>query len=131
MIALNKQTDHAVSLIVALSKIPQGEVLSLRRFALDSSISFLFLQRVARALRSAGIVESVRGAHGGYRLLKDPSSISFREVIEAIEGPIAVIGCARGDGCELTDRCEAQQPLRKIEAEIAELLASRFVVHSV
>jgi len=125
MIALNKQTDHAISLIVALGKIPHNEVLSLRTFALDSNISFLFLQRVARSLRNAGIVESVRGARGGYRLLKDPSHISFREVIEAIEGPISVVGCTRGDGCE------AQQPLKKIEAEIAELLASRFIGHSV
>lgn len=128
MLSIGKQTDYAVELILALSKLKEGELLSLRSFSKQSTISFLFLQRIARSLREAGLIEAVRGINGGYRLMKSANQISFRNVIEAIEGPFAVIACSKNEVCKLEAICTAKNSLRSVEAEIAELLGSRFVV---
>jgi Rrf2 family protein len=128
MLSIGKQTDYAVELIIALSKLDQGELLSLRTFSTQSTISFLFLQRIAKSLREAKLIESVRGINGGYRLLKPASHISFREVIEAVQGPFAILSCSKNEICTLESVCTAKNSLRTIESEIAELLGSRFVV---
>jgi len=130
MISIGKQTDYAVELILALSRLKEHELLSLRVFSRQSNISFLFLQRIAKSLREAGLIESVRGINGGYRLLKEASRISFREVIEAIEGPFGVLACTRQEQCRLEAMCTAKHGLRSVEVEIAELLGSRFVTSS-
>ncbi len=130
MFSIGKQTDYAVELIIALSKLTEGELLSLGAFSKQSTISFLFLQRIAKSLREAGLIESVRGINGGYRLLKPASRISFREVIEAVQGPFSVLGCTKGGKCGLEMVCTAKHRLRSVEAEIADLLGSRFLVSS-
>ncbi len=128
MLSISKQTDYAVELILALSKLKEGELLSLRTFSKQSTISFLFLQRIARSLRGAGFIESVRGINGGYRLIRPAHQISFRDVIEAIEGPFGVIACSKDEVCKLEAICTAKNSLRSVETEIAALLGSRFVV---
>ncbi|HRH23227.1 MAG TPA: Rrf2 family transcriptional regulator [Candidatus Magasanikbacteria bacterium] len=128
MLSISKQTDYAVELILALSKLNESELLSLRAFSKQSTISFLFLQRIAKSLREARLIESVRGINGGYRLLKPASQISFREVIEAVQGPFSVLACTKKENCELEAMCTAKHGLRSVEAEIADLLGSRFVV---
>lgn len=128
MLSISKQTDYAVELILALSKLREQEVLSLKAFSVESRISFLFLQRIATPLRKAGLVESVRGINGGYRLRKPASQISFREVIEAIQGPFAVLACTKKETCKLEQMCTAKHGLRSVEAEIMDLLSSRYLV---
>lgn len=128
MFSIGKQTDYAVELILALSKLGPGELLSLRAFSRQSTISFLFLQRIAKSLREAKLIESVRGINGGYRLMKPANQISFRNVIEAIEGPFGVIACSKNELCKLEAMCTAKHGLRSVEAEIAELLGKRFVI---
>jgi Rrf2 family protein len=54
-----------------------------------------FLEQIMGDLRKAGLVESVRGAHGGYRLARDPAHINLADVIEAIDGPVTPGGCLR------------------------------------
>jgi Rrf2 family protein len=60
-----------------------------------------FLEQVMGLLRKAGLVDSIRGAQGGYVLAKDPSDIHMGDVLEAIEGPIPPISCVSngGDPC--------------------------------
>ncbi len=127
MLSISKQTDYAIELILALSKLREGELLSLRTFSKHSNISFLFLQRIARSLRGAQLIESVRGMNGGYRLVKPAQRISFREVIEAIEGKFGVIACSKNSMCQFEMRCSAKHRLRVVEREIVQLLGERFV----
>ena len=54
-----------------------------------------FLEQIMADLRKAGLVESIRGAHGGYILAKTPEEINLADVIEAIDGPVTPGGCLR------------------------------------
>ena len=67
---------------VALSSVAEAEVLPLS-----------YLEHLVAKLREAGLVTSVRGAHGGYRLGRTASEIEMLEVVQALEGPIAPMEC--------------------------------------
>jgi Rrf2 family protein len=66
-----------------------------------------FLEQLLGALRKAGLVSAVRGAHGGFALTRDPSQISVLEVVEALEGPLAPTSCDGGSLCGRSGACAA------------------------
>jgi Rrf2 family transcriptional regulator, cysteine metabolism repressor len=67
-----------------------------RTISKNQRIPLRFLEQVLSSLKKAGLVESVRGAQGGYFLSKAPEQIRIGEVFEAIEGPIPPISCTSG-----------------------------------
>lgn len=97
MLQFTKEVDYGLQLVVALAKLKKGEVLSLRKFANTSGISFLFLQRIVKKLREAVLVVSSKGAQGGYYLKKPADKIFLREVVEAIDGECVVSNCLSAD----------------------------------
>jgi len=109
MLQFTKQVDYGLQLIVALVKAKKNEPLSLRKFSKDSNISFLFLQRIARALRQAGIVEADKGAYGGYFLKLNPSKIKIKDIIEAVDGKYGVSNCFKDYICPKKNTCEARK----------------------
>ncbi len=95
MLQFNKEVDYALQWLLALANTKDQEFLSLRLFAKDSHISFLFLQRIAKKLREAEIITAVKGAQGGYRLSRSASKITFKEILSALEGQCALMHCLR------------------------------------
>jgi Rrf2 family protein len=80
-------------------------------------------------LAGGGLVESVRGARGGYRLARPPEGIDLDSVIAAIEGPVLVAECAEGDcehpsedGCPVRGRCPITVPVQHIQVGLREFL---------
>ncbi|MBI4892134.1 MAG: Rrf2 family transcriptional regulator, partial [Acidobacteria bacterium] len=72
-----------------------------------------------------GFLISEQGTNGGYRLARDPSTITTLEVIRAIDGPIILTTCLSRQGvCELTSQCTVREPLRKVHEGILHLLES-------
>jgi Rrf2 family transcriptional regulator, cysteine metabolism repressor len=71
---------------VALAAVAEAEMLPLA-----------YLEHLVAKLRQAGLVSSVRGAHGGYRLAKPATEIAMLDVVEALEGPIAPMECFHAD----------------------------------
>ena len=61
-----------------------------------------YLEQVIALLRRAGLVSSVRGAHGGYTLAHNPASISVGDVFRAVEGSLLTLDCTRPDGSPCT-----------------------------
>ncbi len=70
-----------------------GGRLSIESVAKKSGESRKFLEEVAAELRRAGIVEGLRGATGGYRLVRDPKTLTVAEVMQAVEGPLEREDC--------------------------------------
>lgn len=70
--------------------------LQARTISKTQRISLRFLEQVLSIIKKAGLVDSVRGAQGGYILAKHPSEIHMGDVLEAIEGPITPISCVSG-----------------------------------
>ena len=78
--------DPDESLPVSLGSVAEAETLPLS-----------YLEHLVAKLREAGLVRSVRGAHGGYRLAKPAAEITMLDVVEALEGPIAPMECFHSD----------------------------------
>ena len=89
MFALKKETDYAVQLLQYLNTKKKNFV-SLREFSEKSKISFWFLQKIARKLNLAGIIEAEQGVKGGYRLQAPAKTLNLYKVFETMEGKMAV-----------------------------------------
>ena len=89
MVELGRRAGDAapdVAEPVALGAVAEAETLPLS-----------YLEHLVAKLRQAGLVSSVRGAHGGYRLAKPADEIAMLDVVEALEGPIAPMDCFHPD----------------------------------
>ncbi len=128
MIKISKQVDYSLQLLLALSRQKKANHLSLKQFSGDSSISFLFLQKIVRALRRAGIVAATKGAHGGYYLPRSLTRLTLKDVMEAVDGNIGPTACTRGDKCSKEGRCQIENGVKSIQKKMLDLLGDVRVV---
>ncbi|HET7797938.1 MAG TPA: Rrf2 family transcriptional regulator, partial [Nevskia sp.] len=72
-----------------------------------------------------GLVESTRGAHGGYRLARSADEITVADVVSALEGPIAITACAlHGGGCTIEGSCTSRSNWRLIDDAVRDALSA-------
>lgn len=123
MIKLTKQAEYAISLLQALAEQGEGALLSLKQFSTHSSISFQVLQRVAQRLRRAGLIDSVQGAKGGYKLAKPMTDIHLKAIIDAVDGNVGVAPCVSGDSiCEREATCSTKPTISALNTKMIQLL---------
>jgi Rrf2 family protein len=108
---VSAKTDYALRAAVELAAAPEGAQVKGERLATSQSIPLRFLENILLQLRHAGIVESRRGAEGGYRLARPASEISLADVIRAIDGPLAGVSGRRPETLDFRGRSE---PLREV-----------------
>ena len=85
-VELTKRADYAIRAVLALAHAKEGELMSVRRVALEEPVPVRFLPQVMTDLVRAGLADGVEGRGGGYRLARTAASISLLDIIEAIEG---------------------------------------------
>lgn len=103
---LTRAADYATRVMVHLAGLPAGSRASLPELAAAVEVPDHFLSKVLQALGRNGLIQSQRGASGGFVLSADPERISLLDVVEAIEGPIRLNLClGPGEGCTRKSRC--------------------------
>src|SRR3954454_9950307 len=107
---VSAKTDYALRAAVELAAQEGGTVKG-ERLASSQSIPLRFLENILLQLRHAGIVESRRGADGGYKLARPPEEITLADVIRAIDGPLAGVSGQRPETLDFKGRSE---PLREV-----------------
>ena len=95
MFKLNRMTDYAIVVLGALAH-RQGEILATAQLAELTGLSQPTVAKVAKTLMAADLLETQRGVHGGYRLAQSAAATSLVQIVEAMEGPIAVNDCVDG-----------------------------------
>jgi len=85
---------YALQAIMTLARRYGTETVKIRDIATDSDLPEKFLELILLELKNARIVESVRGAKGGYRLRRAPAEIKLSEIIRLVDGPLAPFGDA-------------------------------------
>ena len=95
MFKLNRMTDYAIVVLGALAH-RQGEILATAQLAELTGLSQPTVAKVAKTLMAADLLETQRGVHGGYRLAQPAAATSLVQIVEAMEGPIAVNDCVDG-----------------------------------
>ncbi len=96
---ISRKTDYALRMLAELVR-GEGAVVSVRSAAEQNRVPYSFARSIQHDLVRAGIIESTRGSHGGMRLSVDPKETTLAEVIEAVQGPIAIATCATADNGE-------------------------------
>jgi Rrf2 family protein len=100
------KADYAVRAAVELASVGTGDPVKAEDVADAQSIPLNFLENILAELRRAGIVESRRGAAGGYLLARPPEEISIADVIRAVEGPLANVRGMSPDALEYQGSAE-------------------------
>ena len=87
------KAEYGVRLMVELGRQPSTGPVSLNAIAEAENLPLSYLEHLVAKLRTAGLVKSTRGAHGGYSLARPADEIEMIEVVEALEGQIAPMEC--------------------------------------
>jgi FeS assembly SUF system regulator len=121
MLRISKLTDYAILVMVELSR--NRELLSAQAVADRVHVETPTASKVLKLLAGSGLLESYRGANGGYRVNRAAEKISVAEVISAIEGPIAMTECSVEEGlCDQEDSCELRGNWQRISVAVARAL---------
>jgi len=87
------KAEYGVRLLVELGRQGEERPISLKAIAEAEGLPLAYLERIVALLRKADLVESTRGAHGGYRLSRPAEEIRMDEAILALEGSVAPMTC--------------------------------------
>jgi Rrf2 family cysteine metabolism transcriptional repressor len=91
------KAEYGVRVMTHLARNDGGDPISLASIADAEGLPLAYLEHLVQRLRKAGLVESRRGAHGGYSLARAATAITMAEVVRALEGEIAPIECISAD----------------------------------
>ena len=119
MLRLNRMTDYSIVVLGALAH-RRGEVVPTASLSVLTGINQPTVAKVAKLLLGAGLVSTQRGANGGYQLAFRAEDISLVQIIESIEGPIAVNDCVDGaqDPCAVSNCCFMSGTWNKVNARV-------------
>jgi Rrf2 family protein len=119
MMRINRRTDYAIRVLLALAKKPPGTRLSTHAIQKMMLVPRAFLLRIIADLSKANLIETYPGPRGGLELSRDPSEINLRTVWEALEGPLVISECvASPEECPLSEGC----PVNSLWARIQRLV---------
>jgi FeS assembly SUF system regulator len=123
MLRISKMTDYAIMVMVELHA-SRGEVLSAHALAERSHLELPTVSKVLKLLVKTGLVDSYRGASGGYVLERNARDVSVAEIIAAIEGPIAMTECSVEEGlCAQEAICGLRGNWQRISVAVAKAMA--------
>ena len=120
---ITKATEYAILAVTYLAKKGKEGPIGLDEIAKKQKVPKSFLAKIAQILTRAGIMRSHRGLKGGFSLAKPASSITLRDIIERIEGPIALEECIiNPKECFQSRNCALHKIWRKAQNRLLEVL---------
>ncbi len=123
MIRLGRLTDYGIVLMAHLASAGEGPHAA-RDLAAETRLPLPAVSKLLKALAREGLLVSSRGAKGGYQLARPAEEITVPEMIEALEGPIALTHCALHEGaCVQEARCDVRSPWQRINRAVHDALA--------
>lgn len=123
MLKLSKLADYATVLMTAAAREP-ARTQTGQELAERTHIPLPTVAKLLKVLTRANLLDSLRGAHGGYRLARSAEKISVADIIGALEGPIAVTACSDhgGETCNIETDCATRANWRLINTAIRQAL---------
>ncbi len=122
---ITRQADYALRAMLYLAKLPPNERAATSQIAETKKIPPSFLAKIISQLSIAGLIHTSRGARGGVTLAREAKEISVLEVVEAIDGPIALNECTVSpEGCPFSEDCPIHDLWCGTQAELVQKLRS-------
>lgn len=120
---LSTKGRYGLRAMIDLADYSEEMPQSITNIAARQSISDSYLEQLMAKLKKAGLIESIRGAQGGYVLAKDSSAISVGDILRALEGDLTPVKCSELDGnsgCSGSDCCVTKNVWKRINDSIQE-----------
>lgn len=125
MLRINRRTDYAIRVMLSLAKRNEGERLSTRQIQEEMLVPHAFLQRIIADLSRRKLIHTYPGPSGGLQLARSASTISLRDIYEAIEGTLLISDCLEGPGeCPLDKTCSVRPRWDRLQMLIVKELES-------
>ncbi len=129
---LTTKGRYGLRAVIDLAMYAKAEPVSLSDVAERQNISISYLEQLVAKLKKAGIVQSTRGAQGGYALAKAPEEISVGEILRALEGSLSPVDCSAIDGegeteCSASNFCVTKYVWKRINDSINETVNNMFL----
>jgi Rrf2 family protein len=122
---LSTRTRYGVRFMTALAYEERGKSLFLKDIAASEEISEKYLSLIVIPLRAAGLIKSLRGAHGGYTLAHDPHDVTLCDIVEALEGETCLVLCVKQPSlCKRVAICPTRDIWNVLGNKIRETLKS-------
>ncbi len=125
---LSQKAKYAIKALITLAKAPDNNLVQARDIATKQKIPKKFLDLIFFELRRHGLIQSIRGRDGGYRLALPPDQISIAQIVRAVDGALAPLPCAsvrfyrRCDDCEDEKTCEVRHMMREVRDAASAIL---------
>lgn len=122
---LSTKGRYGLRALIDLALYSENETVSIQSIARRQNISDSYLEQLMRKLRSAGLIVSVRGAQGGYKLARPVNEISVGDVLRALEGSLEAVTCGGEDNsCQGADLCVTKFVWERINSSIRDTVDS-------
>ena len=120
---LTRGGEYAIRAMSYLARFPDGHVASLHDIGQAQDIPESFLAKILQSLVHGGLAVSQRGAHGGFALARAATDITMRDVIEAVDGPVALNQCVLWpEDCRRSGDCELHKAWMRAQAQLMDVL---------
>ena len=117
---ISAKSRYALHLMLELAMQDEGVNLSVKSVAESRGISEKYLEQIIPVLVRSGLVRSVRGAKGGYRLVKSPEDYTIGLILRTVEGSLAPVTCAENAACcDRSSECVTQELYAQISAAVS------------
>jgi Rrf2 family protein len=122
---VSRKVDYAMRALSYLADA-EDERVRITELSIATAVPKPFLAKVMRDLVATGLADSQPGPHGGYTLGRESSAISFRDLVEAVDGPMHMVPCQvdGDDSCILIDHCSQIPIWDRIRSEMLSVLES-------
>ena len=120
MLRITKIADYGFILLVHMANQDQGLLHNAKELSATIGIPLPTVSKVLKILTQGGILKSHQGSKGGYSLIRPASKITAAEIIESIEGPVAITDCSSVEGCERN--CQVSNSWQKVNGTVVRAL---------
>ena len=119
MLRISRLTDYGIVLLARFAEEAEGTTLNAREMAKSTSLPLPVVSKMLKTLAGAELLRSQRGAKGGYQLVRDPAAITVADLLDALEGGVALMDCTAGPGhCEHEGSCGVREPWQRINRAV-------------
>ncbi len=116
---ITRQTEYGIKTLLELAQLPEGQLISSKTISERQEIPETFLHKTLQLLSKAGLVITQRGVQGGARLALPADKVTIKDIITAIEGPLAINVCmSPGYHCENMQTCQVRRILARAQAAL-------------
>ena len=118
MLRISKMTDYATVILARLAAAPERQ-LTAAQLAELTRLAQPTVSKVLKRLHRCGLLNSTRGLHGGYRLARPAAEITAAQILDALDGPMALIECARHvHHCSIESTCGVGRAWQRVSLAI-------------